>query len=378
MKKVLALFLALTLALSLFGCTETPESETEPTSEPITEPTTEDVPDPGFTIVQKPMVSISLPTQTETETDENGNVIFRYVYPTISMVHPDNAIAEAIILDTLNRIDSHQRYVNEIRGMAKEYADTPGFNPYLYTINYSPVRIDQSVLSISYSATSYAGGAHPSQSLYAANYDLTTGNVLTLGSIMHHIDSKKTLETMVTDALDAMKDEYYLYPDYTDYVSKRFQKDESFDEDWYFNDNGLCFFFSPYEIAPYASGPIIVELPYDTLVGVIADEYFPPEKVQANGVLNQVSFESADLNTFTQISELIIEPGAAKTIYYTDSIVYGVRIAQTNPDTGYPSVIFAMEALTPGDAIMVEGSAETRNTLSVTYYSGGKSVNIQH
>ena len=378
MKKVLALCLVLMITLTLFGCTGTTQPETEPTTEPSTEPTTEDIQDPGFTIVQKPMVSISLPTQTETTTDENGDVIFRYVYPTISMVHPDNAIADAIILDTLNRIDGHQQYVNEIRDMAKEYTGTPGFSPYLYTINYSPVRIDQSVLSISYNAVSYAGGAHPSQSYYAANYDLTSGNVLTLGSILHHIDSKKTLETLVTEKLDAVKDEYYLYPGYTDYVSKRFQRDESFDEDWYFSDNGLCFFFSPYEIAPYASGPIIVELPYDSLVGVIADEFFPPEKAQANGTLKQISFDSADLNTFTQISELIIEPGKAKTIYYTDAMVYGVRIAQTNPDTGYRSVIFAMEALTPGDAIMVECSPETRNALSVTYYSGGKSINIQH
>lgn len=378
MKKVLALFLVLFITAALFGCTATPEVETEPTPSTNPTPTTENVQDPDFTIVQKPMVSISLPTQTETELDDDGNVIFRYAYPSISMVHPDNAVAEAVILDNLRRIDAHRKYADEIRGMAKEYSGTSGFVPYLYSINYSPVRIDQSVLSISYTTVSYAGGAHPSQSCYAANYDLTTGNVLTLGSILHHIDSKKTLETMVTEKLATIKDEYYLYPNYTDYVTKRFQRDESFDEDWYFTDNGLCFFFSPYEIAPYASGPIILEFPYDTLVGVIADEFFPPEKAQANGALKQISFDSADLNTFTQISELIIEPGEAKNIYYTDTMVYGVRIAQTNPETGYRSVIFAMEALTPGDAIMVEATPETRNALSVTYYSGGKSVNIQH
>ena len=371
MKKYLAVILCLTLTASLLGCgikTAQP-TQTSTTAPKETQAPTQTVPaSTDLVITQQPMVSVSLPITTETLKAEDGSDIFHYSCQNMSLVLPEAEIADKVIIDYLNRVDSVSSSVESIRASAKNhYVSGQDFIPYLYSISYSPMRIDQGVLSLAGAHITYSGGAHTDTTCTAANYDLTTGQVLTLGSILKHIDKKDALRELVLSALTNLAKDVYLYEDYKDTVNKRFEKDESTDEDWYFSDTGLCFYFSPYEIAPYSSGTIVAEVPYASLAGIIDDAYFPPERNVTSGKLMEVSFDSADLTQYTQIAELVFQKESAKTLYYTDKSIENFKISYPDPLTGKTTVVFATQHLTPGDAVMVEAPDEIKAMLEICY-----------
>lgn len=371
MKKLFAAVLSFILVFTLAACgTQVAQpTQTSTTAPEVTDAPTETTPVSGEEVItQMPMVSVSLPITKDTETAEDGAEIFHYTYQTMSLVLPEPEIADKVIVDFLGRVDRVAGSVESIRQSAQsQYISGQSFTPYLCAITYSPMRIDQGVLSLFGSCITYSGGAHTDTTNMAANYDLTTGQVLTLGSILKHIDKKTELCGLVLEVLKGMDEDVYLYEDYADTVGSRFKRDESADEDWFFSENGLCFYFSPYEIAPYSSGTIVAEVPYSKLVGIIGDAYFPPESHASNGKLFEVPFEDADLTQYTQIAELIFQKETAKTLYYTDTMLRNFKITYADPVTGKMTVVFATQALTPGDAVMVEAPEEIKALLQVSY-----------
>jgi len=257
------------------------------------------------------------------------------------------------------------------------YTGPENWVPYLYTLTYSPTRIDQGVLSLYGTNIIYSGSAHPSYNCVSVNYDLITGNILTLGSILHHADALATLEGLVLDALDAISKEKQLRNDYTDTIHTRFAREESYDEDWFFSPSGLCFYFPPYEIAPYSSGIIVVEIPYDQLVGVISDAYFPAEHDATLGNILIQPLQEAEISKFTQIGELILtNNGGEKLLLSTDGFIQNPRITVATPTTGETYTAFASQYLTPGDAIMVETTAESLANLTLQYEENGETVSV--
>ena len=75
------------------------------TSDPITE--------------DKTMVAVSVPAITEDTKDNNGTVLFQYTYQHMSLVHSKPDIADKIILDFLNRVDSTRTSAQSIADLAK-------------------------------------------------------------------------------------------------------------------------------------------------------------------------------------------------------------------------------------------------------------------
>ena len=379
MKRLLSLLLALTMIFAIFGCKKAEKAETKSTeAETQTDPTAAPVIDENIEIQQRPMVSVATPTVTEVTTAEDGTEIFCYTYPSLNIVFQDAAIAEKVVNNHRERLNTHLTYAEDIRKSAvNDYKSSDNFTAYLYSVSYSPMRIDMSVLSIFGNCTTYSGGVHPTHSAFGLNYDMVNGEVLTLGSILKHTDQEDSLKSLLISELDAIAEERHL-SGYKDYVNSRFEEDVSFDEDWYFSTTGLCFFFSPYEIAPYSEGTIIVEIPYDKLSGVLADEYFPGERVPYHGTVEEIPFDDATVTDFTQISELVLQPGGDMTLYYTDKAVLDFRIIEEDPTTGYSSVIFATPYLTPGDAVLLEASADARKNLTVTYIDAEQLITITY
>jgi hypothetical protein len=91
---------------------------------------------------------------------------------------------------------------------------------------------------------------------------------------MHPDASKEDFITIILEKLSQIAEESDLFQGYEDGVRSRLGGDENLYEDFYFTSTGLCFYFAPYEIAPYASGIITVEIPYSELTGLIYDGYF--------------------------------------------------------------------------------------------------------
>ena len=210
------------------------------------------------------------------------------------------------------------------------------------------------------------------RSLISANYNLVTGDMLTLGSILYHADTKDDLAALVISHLEN-RDDLMLYDEFRRTVNARFQLDESQDEDFYFSATGLCFYFAPYEIAPRSYGTVVVEIPYNKLTGIIDDAYFPAERSFTNGALVISPFQDADLESYHQFVEIVATSDATKLLLTTDSAVQDIRISEliwAKDGMSYTQTknIFASNFLYKDNAILLEADFDAyRPNYMLTY-----------
>ena len=374
MKKPLCLLFALCIVLS--GCVkkQTVNAPDTPTLQPIqqaTDPVTIEQPTkPAPEYAQVPMVAVSMPNITETNTDNEGNVISSVTCQTMELFVQDPSVAEQITRRFDNLQSKHRDLADSVTLLAAaSYQSGANWTPYFYDIIYSPTRIDNYVLSLYGKAVQYTGGNHPYTECTASNYNIVTGEMLTLGSILTNISAKESLCAALTENAALIAEEAQLFDDYPQIIAQRFEKDESYDEDWYFSETELCFFFSPYEIAPYVSGCVVIEIPYDQLNGIIEDRFIPVDTLQGIGKLCADNANAFDHRTFTKIAQATISDSNKAAFLYAEGLIQDVRIYDSN---GAPA--FRACALSPGDGILLR--ADFAQDYRVSYRSGSETVNM--
>lgn len=380
MKKYFCLLTASMLLFALAGCAKPSDDTTPGTTASPTGNLTGTV---SYVPAQEPMYAVAVPAISENVTAEDGTVIFTYTHQSMILTLPDPDVADKVIIDFLGRIDATRSTADTTLASAKAaYSGPANWTPYLCSITYSPTRIDQGVLSLFGSNITYSGASHPERVCASASYDLVTGDVLTLGSIMSAQASTDDFCQLTLDALAEIKEEKYLYDGYEATVRQRFDRDESQDQDWYFSQTGLCFYFAPYEIAGYSSGVIVAEIPYDKLAGLLYDGYFPAERDTVGGTVQAIRLEDTNLDAFTQIAEGIIDADGEMVFLYTDGLVWDVQIEVGTWDaagTEFTPAYTALfsHALSPGDAVMVQSLfSDTEPTLRLTYSTGTQTVTL--
>lgn len=375
MKRTIALSLLLSVLLSFAACSNQDTNQTDiPATETIvtTESSTMETSTPILDIPQLPMLSIALSTVKDTTLAENGDEVFNHVYQNIALVTPEPEIADKIILDFLNRVDGVSGNAETLKDAAlSAYSASEYWTPHLCQYTFEPMRIDSGILSLFGTYATFNGSAHPDISNNAVTYSMVTGETLNLSDILVSDVSADKLYDLVIKALDQQKD--ILYEGYESTVKARFGTDFMQDEGWYLSDNGLCYYFSPREIAGYVSGVVVAEIPYSELAGIIDDSRFPAEQDICTGSIAAIPFENADLSKFNQFSEITLTKGAAKTLLYTDGSVRNIRL-----ESGYWNAegsiytpeftLLALSSLTPGDAIMIEADLpDALPTLRLSY-----------
>lgn len=376
MKKILSLIICLSLLLA--GCAKPNTDETQTTPAITTQTTTEP------TVIlpqQEAMYAVSVPTISESSRAEDGTVIFSYTHQSMMLTLPDPDVANKVIIDFLSRIDAGASNVDTLLAAAKaNYNGASDWTPYLYNLTYSPMRMDQSVLSLFGNCVTYSGASHPERVSTSASYDLVTGDVLTLGSIMSAQATTEGFCDLVLEELGKVKEEKFLYDGYENTVRQRFSMDESQDQDWYFSTEGLCFYFVPYEIAPYSSGVIIAQIPYSKLTGLLYDGYFPAERETTSGTIQTTILDETDTTQFTQIAELVLDPEGEMVFLHTSGIAWDVKIeygAWNTSGAVFTPVYTALysSTLSPGDAIMIQ--SDELSALRLSYFDGTETV-TQH
>ena len=366
MKKTICLLLALCLVFSMTGCRKKKnnnQSNTTGVHNTQSTANNEQITD------NKEMVAVSVPAVTEDTLATDNNVLFQYTYQHISLILNKPDVADRVILDFLNRVDSTKESADSVANMAKSaYRSGQNWIPYLYQVIYSPTRIDHNVLSFSGSIEVFSGAPHPERSCISASYDLQTGDTLTLASIMTKDASVDVFCNFVLDGLKELAEGDHLYENYQGTVKDRFKVDPSTDESWYFTQTGLCFYFSPYEIAPYASGIITVEIPYEKLTGVLHEDYLPLKRNVPQGSIQISPFNNVDLNGFSQFAEVVTNKEGSMFLAQTDNYVQDIRLQIANKSATY--TVFAAYALHQGDGIMIQTDDATREKLKLTYKTG--------
>ena len=387
MRKLIAIFLCLTLLLA--GCsTDTtptgtippvaPEIELEETETPTTDTDHEVTDVPAAEPENTALLSVSVPAVTEQYILENGTTLFSYTAQHMELILPDEEVADRVILDFLNRVDKAQVDSESVLLSAKnDYQSDANWIPYFYQIIYSPTRIDHGILSLFGTRNSYTGTMHGSLSCVSANYDLTTGDVLTLGSIMHADATKDAFISLIIQKLSESAEELGLFPGYEDGVYSRLGGNENLYEDFYFTGTGLSFFFAPYEIAPYSAGIITVEIPYSELPGLIYDGYFPAERELVQGNLLTGSFMDTDMEQFNNMAEVNLTTGEEIMVIYPEGRVEDILISVAGDGKNIPEyTVFAALEMSSRNAIVISLSEHEMSKITVSYSSEGNTASI--
>ena len=365
MKNTLILLLILAMLGSLTGC-QLPSFDTDVLST-LPEQLEQLLPQKDE-ISQTPLYSVSLPMVSQTIHADDGQELFRYTYQNISLTIPDPEVADRIIVDLLNRIDATAQDAKQLKSAAKNaYGSSNPWTPYLCSILYTPGRLDSAVFSLYSAYSTYSGNPHPETAYASITYDMLTGNVLSLQDILTADTTAASLSALVIEQLQENGDSQF-YTGYETTVTDRF--DDLSDKGWYLSNAGLCFYFSPYEIASYAAGKIIAEIPYSKLTGILKDEYFPSELQSPTGEISQRIFDTEAASAYSQIAEVVIQEGSSKKLLHTDGIVYHITIESgtlENDQFTPESTVFMAQSLTMSDAIMIEAELSGQEHFKISY-----------
>lgn len=368
MKKALFFIVTALLIQLCCGCVAAPQS-TAPSignTTPIvsTDPTASTT---EHEVSQLPMVAISLPVFTNTRYADDGTAMVQQKYQDIALTIPDADVADSVIIDFLNRTNQNEATIEELYASAMmAYTNAANWSPYLLQTTYAPKRIDLGILSLFGENVIFTGNSHPETNYTAVTYDLTTGVSLTTADILVNSSSMHQLTNLVINTLESMRDETMLYDGYEETVKSALP----YSQNWYFTEQGLVFFFSPYEIGPYASGVITAELPYEQLPEILQDAYFPAEKDTASGILLATPFNVDAANTLSQSTEIICQNAQHQIILQTDTSLADLKIIMTDDYSHH--TIFATATLTPGDGVILHMS--TDDSLHVQYTSNGTTI----
>ena len=380
MKKQIAFILAFVLAIALAGCTKAPvDPKPSATTVPTQVPTTATIPSttpttaPG--VPAETMIAVDVGVTTKDTTAENGTVLFQSTSQKMHLVLNNAQVADKITKDFLNRLDIEQDAAAVETAAKSAYNGSQNWIPYFYGLTYNPQRIDQKVLSFYGDKVKYTGAAHAELSRKGASYDLTTGDVLTLASIMTSDASGDDFCKLVLDELADRAEGDFLREGYAEDVKRRFTADASQDENWYFTTTGLCFYFDPYEIAPYTSGVIVAEIPYEKLSGLLQPDYIPAKRAAATGKVQISDFSPELAKQFDHTAELVMDPDGKMYLIHAEGTAQDIRITFTDGTDSY--TVFAANSLSAGEAIMVQVNEDAAQKLELSYLSNGETVKTQ-
>lgn len=401
MKRFITLFAILAMLFSFTGCNKEQSKVTAPTAPPTTAatenkstegsaipstPSPEEtspeestapegtVPEPSAPeqehppISQKPLYAVSL-TKTFTEDKaQSGATLFYYSRPEMSLILPEPEVADKILLDFLRKMDIEDQHAEYIRTNYISPNMSAPENPMFYNVLYTPIRFDSSVLSLHSVNTEFLGLSRGYYFGKSVTYDLLTGNELSLTDILTPETTAEHIIALIKTQLPSPED---LLPNYEDELATMFSDDLSSCEFWYLSDEGLCFYFDPNTLSSFAAGMIKVEIPYNKLVSILRDAYFPAEDDLTSGTLEIDTFSLEAQSQFTQFSEVVVSENGKKLLLYTSGELkdFNIEIQYKDSDASAKTETYtALSAytLTPGDAIMIEFDAD--NTELIVKY----------
>lgn len=400
MKRILMILLCSAMLLNMTACSKTPQvtvqttrpeatftqpTETaDPTFPTDTQPSQTTVPtepeqtEPVIPSWQIPLTAIAMPQTQEMDTTETGEAVFTYTYPDITFLHQDAEVARTVLLNLRNRVEAYRSEAESMKAKAGSIVETTGKAPnHSLSITCEAMRVDQSILSVLLTQELRSDTDMGIASVQAVTYDLVSGKPMTLSQLLAEDASSDQLRSMLADILSHTDG---IYSWYSDILSELFTGN-TLPENWYLSAEGLCFYFIPYEIAPYS---MEVTIPYGALNGVIRDRYYPPEIPQTAGTVEAVHFEDADLSRFSSFAEVVLSPIDNAFLFYTNGTVSHLRIRQATCDS-YPDtftegdVIFATDTLCAGQAVRVQTYSESLfYVLHISYISNGQSVSAYY
>ena len=254
MKKTVCIGMMVCILLSLCSCKKTPNIT-------VNEASKKDI----------SFISVMLGDKNIEEWNEN-NVIANVAWNSLKLSEDDEKKFPKLkkTFDTLNNeaLKDAKSLMYELTGAAKDL-EGDEYNP-LYLEGQSNVylqRADTMIVSFLEDVFVNSGGVHPDYHYITSNFNPQTGEKLVLTDVM------KSLKGLP----DILEGELCIKYDYLNFGENQlwtiFNEYSPEDYNWTLDYQGITFWFSPYDIAAYAAGPLSVKIYFDEEPYIFNEEY---------------------------------------------------------------------------------------------------------
>ncbi len=270
------------------------------------------------------------------------------VYPEIVLSDEYAAAHQELALSVE---DFNSGWRKETESSVSEYAnwaaeDTFYEDPvYCSETRLSIARLDDKLFTIIPSFYYDSGGAHPNHGSSSINFDPATGNWIKLSEVLDNADLLPDgIRTELTKAYPDYEglleeiDSFYFRGDEDDPDQfKQKLKDDTYS--WNIDEKGLTIFFSPYEIASYATGYLEVTLSPQDYPDLIKKEYMLDaaqdlEAIVKTATADTESVEPADPDAYEEAPFAEIENPTWKR-YQADALQAGtdhIKLTKTKEE----------------------------------------------
>jgi hypothetical protein len=207
------------------------------------------------TPVSQPFV---ISTLNFNETGENAEYTIKAQIPTISDNTDPHALAFNSEMQTIV-----QGQINEFKGAVSEMTPNP-VGPYTLDAKYNLLFQNGAIASIKFEIQGYTGGAHPYLNIMTVNYDLAQSRQVALSELF--LPNSNYLDVIANYCIAELRKQ----PVGSDPVFSKGAAPlpENYDG-WNITPDGLLITFDAYQVAPGASGPVKILIPYSELQTVI-------------------------------------------------------------------------------------------------------------
>lgn len=163
-------------------------------------------------------------------------------------------------------VDHTLRFDSSYTDFSSNFSDASYISWYV-AIDYEVIRNDERILTLRYDYSDYMGGAHGMYSFHYQNIDLKDAKILGLSDVFESIDG---LYSVADSAFSAK----YLAGDGADEPMFGFPNDKFvLPREFGFGAKGLILHYNVYEIACYAQGDIVLEIPYSELEAYLKSDW---------------------------------------------------------------------------------------------------------
>ncbi|WP_400241735.1 DUF3298 and DUF4163 domain-containing protein [Niallia sp. JL1B1071] len=210
-------------------------------------------------LTMQPIPAFAIKTPNVVMTKQYKN-IENLNYPTLISA-PNNKAQNKVNNILLQHIQhSYNRYLKLMKEMEKIKADpickeSPSVCKYEYITNYKVKYNSNNKLSILFNDYQFTGGAHGNTVISTYNFDLKSGNQLTLDDFL---PSEREYEKVTNYALAYMKKHPEIfYSDPAEFADFKVTNETNF----LLSDKGIELVFQQYEVGPYVSGNPSILIP---------------------------------------------------------------------------------------------------------------------
>ena len=359
MKKIIALFIAAILCISLCACSTleklknvelpplpTAAAETVSPETPADETTGGALSENKF--ANHVVVGITKNTQEFFDQQNGTQKILTFSYDTPAVYIEGNEAASEAVNEYIARLN--ETYVtgndygvgsadglNVMLEMAQDNYYVSVENNIDLPLEYSSdmsvktKRIDEKCVALVYTTYIYTGGAHGSYVDRAYVFDGESGELVTLDKLSG--DTAQLTEYLAGYMLTLRnedKDQYYSQRLSDDYLIDTTMADALKalvrDGSWYFDGDGMCIFSDVYEIAPYAVGIIEFHIPYDALRGHIDEKWMPLSESETGKLTAMLQSEIKD-GSIEVIDRVAVSESGAEIALTAQGAIYQVKLS---------------------------------------------------